>query len=66
MARTQVSNASLLACLLGVSALLAGCGPKANIYDAYALTEARRVAVMPGLGTPGPTARTPVRPSRPC
>ena len=50
----QVSNASLAGCLLGVVYLLAGCGPKANIYDAYALTEAKRVAVMPGLGAPGP------------
>ncbi len=54
MSRTQVLSSSLLACLLGASALLAGCVPKTNIYDAYALTEARRVAVMPGLGAPGP------------
>jgi len=35
------------------SAMTAGCASQSGIYDGYALHQARRVAVLPGLGAPG-------------
>ena len=36
----------------GLVALLAGCAPQTGVHDPYALSQARKVAVMPVLGAP--------------
>ena len=57
MPRTEAWGLRSWLCVMPALILSAGCGPRTNIYDAYALTEAKRVAVMPGLGAPGPDGR---------
>ena len=44
------------ALLAGCVALMAlgGCAPPKHIYDSYALLNSRKVAVLPGIGAPGP------------
>ena len=52
----QVRPAGQKALLASCVALitLGGCAPPQHIYDSYALLNSRKIAVLPGIGAPGP------------
>jgi len=51
-ARLSGHKALLAGCL--ALAVLGGCAAKTHIYDSYALLNSRKLAVLPGVGAPGP------------
>lgn len=48
-----IAHKNLIAGCLALM-LLGGCAPARHIYDSYALLNSRKLAVLPGVGAPGP------------
>jgi len=51
-----VGHKALVASCLALT-VLGGCATRRHIYDSYALLNSRKIAVLPGVGAPGPDGR---------